>query len=193
MDAINERARGLADELLALLDLGDRQCAYISAMQVLIGRCGLDPQQVQYAQASVISHNLCGDEPIRLVVARPEGNAQQEPGPERPAAVGSPVSRKHGGRFWKRPGSNTARSTTCGILLQRDGLSHYDHWLFFALVSIRNRIVTGFNLYCDATCHVRSQHLPVSSNSWCAFPKAGIRQSPNWGHSRTARRPFAAS
>ena len=115
MDAINERARGLADELLALLDLGDRQCAYISAMQVLIGRCGLDPQQVLYAQASVISHNLCGDEPIRLVVARPEGNAQQEPGPEQPAAVGSPVSRKHGGRFWKRPGSNTARSTTCGI------------------------------------------------------------------------------
>ena len=32
LDAINECARGLADELLALLDLGDRQCAYISAM-----------------------------------------------------------------------------------------------------------------------------------------------------------------
>ena len=57
-------------------------------MQVLIGRCGLDPQQVLYAQASVISHNLCGDEPIRLVVARPEGNAQQEPGPERAARGG---------------------------------------------------------------------------------------------------------
>ena len=48
--------------------------------------------------------------------------------------------------------------------MQYDGLLHYNHCIFFALVSIRNQIVTGFNLYPDATCRVRRQHRPISSN-----------------------------
>ena len=52
---------------------------------------------------------------------------------------------------------------TAAILVQHDDLLHYNHCIFFALVSIRNQIVTGFNLYPDATCRVRRQHRPIPS------------------------------
>ena len=55
-------------------------------------------------------------------------------------------------------------STISVTLVQHDDLLHYNHCIFFPLVSIRNQIVTGFNLYPDATCRVRRQHRPISSN-----------------------------
>ena len=76
---INARARELVDELLAVLDIGDRQCAYFSAMQILLSRCGLGPDAVFHALASLVSHNFCGDAPIRLIVA---GAERDRPPPE---------------------------------------------------------------------------------------------------------------
>ena len=77
--AINERARALADELLAAVDLGDRQLAYLSAMQLLIARSGLGPQQVIDALTSLIAHNLCEDQPIRLAILPAEVGEVEEP------------------------------------------------------------------------------------------------------------------
>ena len=59
--------------MLSLLDLGDRQCAYISAMQVLLTRAGIEPHQVLDALTTLPAQNLCGDAPIRLVIVRADG------------------------------------------------------------------------------------------------------------------------
>lgn len=76
---INDRGRDLVDQLLAVVDLGDRQCAYLSAMQLLLSRSGLDPQEVLDALTSLVAHNLCAGAAIRLVVVRADG---ETPPPE---------------------------------------------------------------------------------------------------------------
>ena len=49
-------------------------------------------------------------------------------------------------------------------VVRHDDLPYYNRWLFLTLVLIWNQIVTGFNLYRDATCHVTRRHLPISPN-----------------------------
>ena len=49
-------------------------------------------------------------------------------------------------------------------LVHQDVLSYYYHYVFCPSVSIFNLIVTGFNLYRDATCCVTRRHLLPLSN-----------------------------
>ena len=76
--SVNKRGRELVDQLYGVLDeVCDRQCAYLSAMQILLSRSGLDPQEVLDALTSLVAHNLCGDAPIRLFVVR--SDAERSP------------------------------------------------------------------------------------------------------------------
>ena len=72
---MNRRGGELVDELFAVLDVGDRQMAYLSAMQMLLSRSGLEPQAFINALTSLVSHNLCDDAPVRLAVLPFEGES----------------------------------------------------------------------------------------------------------------------
>ncbi len=80
MATANERARELADALYGVLDkICDRETAYLSAMQILLARSGLSPQQVVDAVTVLLGHNLCGDQPIRLTI-EPVADETPQPG-----------------------------------------------------------------------------------------------------------------
>ena len=67
--SVNERGRELVDALYgALGEVCDRETAFLSAMQILLSRSGLGPQQVVDAVTALLGHNLCGDQPIRLTI-----------------------------------------------------------------------------------------------------------------------------
>ena len=77
---VNARGRELVDKLYAALDeVCDRENAYLSAMQILLSRSGLGPQQVVDAVTALLGHNLCNDEPIRLSIL-PAGDGTPLPG-----------------------------------------------------------------------------------------------------------------
>ena len=67
-------------------------------------------------------------------------------------------------RIRVRPIWTTCEFTTSGTLVHHNTLSIYNHYVYFLVVSNRDHIVTGFNPYPDATCRVRRQHRPISSN-----------------------------
>ena len=58
------------------------------------------------------------------------------------------------------PVSRMCAFTTSGTLGQYFSLSHYYHCIYFPSVSYRNHIVTGLDLYRDATRRVTRRHLP---------------------------------
>ena len=69
MATANKRGGELIDELYGVLDkICGKETAYISAMQMLLARSGLSPQQVVDAVTTLLGHNLCNDEPIRLTI-----------------------------------------------------------------------------------------------------------------------------
>lgn len=69
IDTANERGRALVDELYAALgQVCDRQTSYLSAMQILMARSGLEVQEALDCITSLLAHNLCDDRPIRLAL-----------------------------------------------------------------------------------------------------------------------------
>ncbi|MCY4500145.1 MAG: hypothetical protein OXE57_01085 [Alphaproteobacteria bacterium] len=74
IEEMNRRGRELVDELLALLAPVGRDTALLSAMQILVSRAGVEPQELLDAITSLVSHNLCAGAPIRLIVARPDAD-----------------------------------------------------------------------------------------------------------------------
>ena len=69
IDSVNQRAGVLVDELYATLaEVCDPSTAYLSAMQSLLARSGLDAQAIVDAITTLLAHNLCGDRPIRLAI-----------------------------------------------------------------------------------------------------------------------------
>ena len=67
--SVNERAQALVDQLYDVLgEVCDGETSFLSVSQIVLARSGLDPQQVLGALTSLVQHNLCGDQPIRLAV-----------------------------------------------------------------------------------------------------------------------------
>ena len=78
MATANKRGGELIDELYGVLDkICGKETAYISAMQMLLARSGLSPQQVVDAVTTLLAHNLCNDEPIRLTIEPVADEASQ--------------------------------------------------------------------------------------------------------------------
>ena len=69
----------------------------------------------------------------------------------------------------RKPVCAMSGRTISGTLVHHIHLSHCEHYLYFHSCSIRNRIVTGFNLYRDATCRVMRR--PGSSPQRLAEPE----------------------
>lgn len=76
-DRKSARAAELVDELLGLWDNPLGACAF--AMSALVSRCGLSGNQVLHVMAGIVSENLCGGTPIRLDIAKADG---ERPSPE---------------------------------------------------------------------------------------------------------------
>ena len=80
MATANKRGGELVDELYGALDkICDRETALLSAMQILLSRSGLGPQQVVNVVTSLLAHNLCNDQPIQLAIM-PVADETPQPG-----------------------------------------------------------------------------------------------------------------
>ena len=78
--SVNDRAQALVDQLYEVLgEVCDGETAYVSAMQILLSRSNLGPQQVVDAVTALLGHNLCDDAPIRLTIL-PAGDETPLPG-----------------------------------------------------------------------------------------------------------------
>ena len=85
------------------------------------------------------------------------------------------------------PGRRNTRLTIYDTLVHPICPIYYFHYIYLASVSFRNHIVTGFDLYSDATCRVIRLHLPPSSNrSKTSRPPclADSRPEPRLPHER---------
>ena len=77
--SVNQRVGALADQLYEVLgEVCDRQTAYLSIMQVVLARSGLEAQDIIDLVTTLLAHNLCGDAPIRLAIL-PAGGDDADP------------------------------------------------------------------------------------------------------------------
>ena len=99
------------------------------------------------------------------------------------------ISQVSGGMCARKPVCVMSGRTISGTLVHHNILSHYYHCVYLATGSIRNHIVTGFDLYRVATCRVTRRHFPLFSNHPKMFGTLTPSRPPPPTSLSTASRP----